>query len=115
MNDSTSILFIVSAPSGAGKTSLLRELLQRDKQLSLSVSHTTRAMRPGEQDGVDYHFADKQAFMQLVGEGAFIEHAQVFQYDVPIVWEPEIRKRTGCGGTGLFILVVHTAASELVG
>ena len=78
MNDSTSILFIVSAPSGAGKTSLLRELLQRDTQLSLSVSHTTRAMRPGEQDGVDYHFVDKDAFMQLVGEGAFIEHAQVF-------------------------------------
>ena len=78
MNDSSSSLFIVSAPSGAGKTSLLRELLQRDKQLSLSVSHTTRAMRPGEQDGVDYHFADKHAFMQLVGEGAFIEHAQVF-------------------------------------
>jgi guanylate kinase len=78
MTDSTNILFIVSAPSGAGKTSLLRELLQRDPQLSLSVSHTTRAMRPGEQDGVDYHFVDKDAFMQLVGEGAFIEHAQVF-------------------------------------
>jgi guanylate kinase len=78
MNDNTSILFIVSAPSGAGKTSLLRELLQRDTQLSLSVSHTTRGMRPGEQDGVDYHFVDKDAFMGLVGEGAFIEHAQVF-------------------------------------
>jgi len=78
MIDSTSILFIVSAPSGAGKTSLLRELLQRDAQLSLSVSHTTRAMRPGEENGVHYHFVDKGDFMQLVGEGAFIEHAQVF-------------------------------------
>ena len=74
----TSILFIVSAPSGAGKTSLLRELLQADPQLSLSVSHTTRAMRPGEQDGVHYHFVDRESFMQLVGEGVFIEHAQVF-------------------------------------
>lgn len=72
------ILFIVSAPSGAGKTSLLRELLQRDKQLRLSVSHTTRAMRPGEEDGVDYHFVDVAEFERLVGEGMFIEHAQVF-------------------------------------
>jgi guanylate kinase len=75
---STSILFIVSAPSGAGKTSLLRELLQRDAGLSLSVSHTTRAMRPGEEDGVHYHFVDVPDFEQLVEEGAFIEHAKVF-------------------------------------
>ncbi|RMG36180.1 MAG: guanylate kinase [Gammaproteobacteria bacterium] len=72
------ILFIVSAPSGAGKTSLLRALLERDRQLRLSVSHTTRPMRPGEQDGVDYHFVDVPTFERLVGEGAFIEHAQVF-------------------------------------
>ena len=74
----TSILFIVSAPSGAGKTSLLRQLLQRDSGLSLSVSHTTRAMRPGEEDGMHYHFVDRENFMRLVGEGVFIEHAQVF-------------------------------------
>lgn len=73
-----SILFIVSAPSGAGKTSLLRALLQRDSGLTLSVSHTTRAMRPGEEDGTHYHFVDQPRFLQLVGEGAFIEHAQVF-------------------------------------
>ena len=77
MNE-TSILFIVSAPSGAGKTSLLRELLARDEQLSLSVSHTTRAMRPGEEDGVHYHFVDQETFMRLVGDNVFIEHAQVF-------------------------------------
>jgi guanylate kinase len=75
---STSTLFVVSAPSGAGKTSLLRDLLQRDAGLSLSVSHTTRAMRPGERDGVDYHFVDLPAFERLVEEGAFIEHARVF-------------------------------------
>ncbi len=74
----TSILFIVSAPSGAGKTSLLRELFNQDPRLALSVSHTTRAMRPGEQDGVHYHFVDVPTFQSLVAEGAFIEHAQVF-------------------------------------
>jgi len=73
-----SVLFIVSAPSGAGKTSLLRDLLARDKQLSLSVSHTTRAMRPGEEDGVHYHFVDKDTFEGLVEQDVFIEHAQVF-------------------------------------
>jgi guanylate kinase len=73
-----SILFIVSAPSGAGKTSLLRELLDRDPRLALSVSHTTRAMRPGEQDGVHYHFVDVPGFQQLVADGVFIEHARVF-------------------------------------
>ncbi len=74
----TSILFIVSAPSGAGKTSLLRELLAQDRQLSLSVSHTTRAMRPGEEDGVHYHFVDQDTFKGLVEQDVFIEHAQVF-------------------------------------
>ena len=74
----TSVLFIVSAPSGAGKTSLLRDLLARDKQLSLSVSHTTRAMRPGEEDGVHYHFVDKDTFEGLVEQDVFIEYAQVF-------------------------------------
>lgn len=75
---SSSILFIVSAPSGAGKTSLLRDLLQRDGQLALSVSHTTRAMRPGEQDGVHYHFLDVPSFEKMVQQSAFIEHARVF-------------------------------------
>ncbi len=71
-------LFIVSAPSGAGKTSLLRDLLALDSQVSLSVSHTTRAMRPGEEDGVHYHFVDVAAFERLVEQEVFIEHARVF-------------------------------------
>lgn len=74
----SSILFIVSAPSGAGKTSLLHALLERDPQLRLSVSHTTRPKRPGEQDGVHYHFVDLPTFQRLVAEGVFVEHAQVF-------------------------------------
>jgi len=74
----TGILFIVSAPSGAGKTSLLKELIPNDSKLTLSVSHTTRAMRPGEQNAVHYHFTDIPAFMNLVEEGVFVEHAKVF-------------------------------------
>ena len=74
----SAILFIVSAPSGAGKTSLLRELVPADDRLVVSVSHATRAMRPGEQDGPHYHFVSVERFLELVGEGAFLEHAQVF-------------------------------------
>ncbi len=71
-------LYIVSAPSGAGKTSLVKALLERMDGICVSVSHTTRAMRPGEQDGVDYHFVDKAEFERLVEAGDFLEHAQVF-------------------------------------
>mgnify|MGYP001818373512 FL=1 len=72
------VLFVVSAPSGAGKTSLLRQLVPADDRLVMSVSHATRAMRPGEVDGVHYHFVTVERFEQLVEEGAFLEHAQVF-------------------------------------
>jgi len=72
------VLFIVSAPSGAGKTSLLRRLVPEDERLMVSVSHATRAMRPGEADGVHYHFVSIERFEQLVEEGAFLEHARVF-------------------------------------
>ena len=72
------ILFIVSAPSGAGKTSLLRELVPGDRRLVMSVSHTTRSMRPGEQDGVHYHFVSQRHFEELIEAGAFLEHARVF-------------------------------------
>jgi guanylate kinase len=71
-------LFIVSAPSGAGKTSLVRALLASDPRVRLSVSHTTRAARPGEVDGRDYHFVDEARFQQLVAADAFLEHAEVF-------------------------------------
>lgn len=71
-------LYILSAPSGAGKTSLLKALRERDGGLHVSVSHTTRPMRPGEQEGVDYHFVSQEAFLRLAGEGGFLEHAEVF-------------------------------------
>ena len=72
------LLFVVSAPSGAGKTSLLKALLPSDPRLSLSVSHTTRPMRPGEEDGVHYHFVSVEQFQALAGQGGFLEQAQVF-------------------------------------
>jgi guanylate kinase len=71
-------LFVISAPSGAGKTSLVRALLAADTTLIVSVSHTTRPPRAHEQDGRDYHFVSKSAFQQLVAANAFLEHAQVF-------------------------------------
>ena len=73
-----STLFVVSAPSGAGKTSLVKELLAHDDGLAVSVSHTTRAMRPGERDGIDYHFVDIATFQSMVEAGQFLEYAQVF-------------------------------------
>lgn len=71
-------LFIVSAPSGAGKTSLVAALVQKVPGLRISVSHTTRPCRPGEVDGVNYHFIDREAFLAKVEAGRFLEHAEVF-------------------------------------
>ncbi len=79
MNDkSIATLYIFSAPSGAGKTSLVKALLAELDGIEVSVSHTTRAMRPGEEDGVDYHFISKDEFENMVEADAFLEHAQVF-------------------------------------
>ena len=70
-------LFIVAAPSGAGKTTLVRELLARDPALKLSVSYTTRTPRPGERDGVDYHFVARDRFAAMREAGEFVEWAEV--------------------------------------
>jgi guanylate kinase len=75
---STGTLFTVSAPSGAGKTSLVNALIRHDRQLRVSVSHTTRPRRPGETDGVDYHFIDAATFQSMLARTEFLEHAQVF-------------------------------------
>ena len=72
------ILFIVSAPSGAGKTSLLKALVESTDRICVSVSHTTRAPRPGETDGQHYHFVDMATFERMVAAGEFVEHARVF-------------------------------------
>jgi len=71
-------IFVVTAPSGAGKTSLVRALLEADKQVQLSISYTTRAPRPGEVNGKDYHFVDEQTFLEMLTRGDFLESAEVY-------------------------------------
>lgn len=70
------IPFVISAPSGTGKTTVCHRLVSADPKLALSVSHTTRPPRPGEREGIDYHFVTRERFLALVGEGAFLEHAE---------------------------------------
>lgn len=74
------ILFIISAPSGGGKTTLVRAVTGADPGLRVSVSHTTRARRPGEQHGSAYHFVDQDTFAGMVAARAFLEHARVFDH-----------------------------------
>lgn len=89
-------LFVISAPSGAGKTSLVRALLARRPNLSVSVSHTTRARRPNEVDGRDYHFITRERFEELVRQHAFLEHARVFD-NYYGTGEPQVRARLAEG------------------
>tara|TARA_E500000178_G_scaffold268281_1_gene265900 strand:+ start:1100 stop:1729 length:630 start_codon:yes stop_codon:yes gene_type:complete len=74
----TGQLYVISAPSGAGKTSLVKALLESTSNLQVSVSHTTRAIRPGESDGVNYHFVDESEFTSIRDAHGFFEWAQVF-------------------------------------
>lgn len=71
-------LYTVSAPSGAGKTSLVKALVESTANIQVSVSHTTRPMRPGERDGVNYHFVSRELFAEMLSAAEFLEHAQVF-------------------------------------
>lgn len=84
-------LFIVTAPSGAGKTSLVKALVDSEQRLRVSVSHTTRTKRPGENDGVNYHFVDKPKFMEMLQAGAFFESAEVYgnHYGTSQLWVNE--------------------------
>jgi len=72
------LLFVVAAPSGAGKTSLVNALLKAEPSLELSISHTTRDIRPGETDGKEYHFTERSVFESMVARGEFLEYADVF-------------------------------------
>ncbi len=78
-------MLVLSSPSGAGKTTLSRRLLEIDRKISLSVSATTRAMRPGEEHGKDYHFVTQEQFLGMVTKDEFLEHAMVFgnRYGTP--------------------------------
>src|SRR3546814_19663897 len=93
----TGTLFIVSAPSGAGKTSLVAALLERQPWLNISVSHTTRPQRPTEVDGVNYHFTERATFEQMVNEGRFLECANVFgnDYGTSRDWVRSEERRVG--------------------
>ncbi len=71
-------LYTISAPSGAGKTSLVNALLECCDDICVSVSHTTRPKRPGEENGINYHFVDEATFTAMLNKSAFLEHAQVF-------------------------------------
>ena len=84
-------LYTVSAPSGAGKTSLVTALVGNNPELTVSVSHTTRPMRPGEQDGVNYHFVERDTFLAMLGRTEFLEHAEVFGnlYGTSQLWVEE--------------------------
>ncbi len=88
-------IFIVSAPSGAGKTSLVRALLDADAQVKLSISYTTRAPRPGEVEGEHYHFCDEATFLEMLARGDFLESAEVYgnRYGTSQRWiESELAK-----------------------
>lgn len=84
-------LYVISAPSGAGKTSLVAAMLERDPRLCVSVSHTTRGRRPGEVDGSNYHFVAAEEFERMIAAGTFLEHAQVFgnYYGTSRLWVNE--------------------------
>lgn len=90
-------LYIVSAPSGAGKSSLITALLETNPTyaMKVSVSHTTRGMRPGEEDGVHYHFIQKENFEELIQKGEFLEYAEVFgnYYGTSRVWIEDSLKK----------------------
>jgi guanylate kinase len=132
-------LFIIAAPSGAGKTSLVKRLLAREPNLRVCVSHTTRARRPNEVDGRDYHFVDVPTFRQMIDADGFLEHALVFDnhygtsrtalaeafgrgHDVmlEIDWQgaAQVRERTRdpargtAGCIGIFVLPPSRAALE---
>lgn len=81
MKQITGTLYIISAPSGGGKTSLVNALVSSMSNLFISVSYTTRPMRPGEQNGVNYHFVASAEFQELIKKNTFLEHAKVFNHE----------------------------------
>ena len=92
-------LYVIAAPSGAGKTSLVKALMAREPKLRFSVSYTTRRPRPNEIDGRDYHFVTQARFQEMIERGEFLEHAQVFDHFY---------------GTGLDAVQTALAAGELL-
>ncbi len=108
---STGTLYTVSAPSGAGKTSLVNALIKRCQGLRVSVSHTTRPMRPGEQNGVNYHFVAESVFLAMLERAEFLEHARVFGnlYGTSGVWVEQQLKR----GTDIILEIDWQGAQQV--
>ncbi|MGH1373103.1 MAG: guanylate kinase [Cellvibrionaceae bacterium] len=104
-------LYTVSAPSGAGKTSLVQALIDSTDNVRVSVSHTTRAMRPGEEDGVNYHFSQRDTFVEMINNNAFLEHAEVFGnlYGTSTQWV----KDTLAGGTDVILEIDWQGAQQV--
>ena len=104
-------LFIISAPSGAGKTSLVNDILGRMENIQASISHTTRDCRPGEKDGINYHFVDHDAFLSMIGDNAFLEHAEVFGnfYGTSEQWV----KTTLAAGTDVILEIDWQGAAQV--
>lgn len=106
-----STVFVVSGPSGVGKSTILRRALEADPRLRFSVSHTTRAPRAGERDGVDYHFVSRETFQKLVAEDAFLEHAE-YQGNLYGTSRAEVEKAMR-GGYDLILEVEVQGAKQL--
>ncbi|MCE0493903.1 guanylate kinase [Vibrio salinus] len=106
-------LYIVSAPSGAGKSSLIAALLETNPTyaMKVSVSHTTRGMRPGEEDGVHYHFIRKETFEELIAKGEFLEYAEVFgnYYGTSRIWIEDNLKK----GIDIFLDIDWQGAQQI--
>ena len=111
MTDARGSLFIISAPSGAGKTSLVKALVEKDSNLRASVSHTTRSPRPGEKEGRNYHFVKKSFFDKMVNQGEFLESAQVFDhfYGTSKLWVQSQLK----AGTDVVLEIDWQGASQI--
>jgi guanylate kinase len=131
-NQRRGMMFVLSSPSGAGKTSLSRALLEADEHLTLSVSATTRAMRPGESDGIDYFFMSDAEFLDKAAANEFLEHAKVFDshYGTPksfveqqltsgqdvifdIDWQGTQRLRKTCPQDLVSIFILPPSMTEL--
>jgi guanylate kinase len=109
----TGNLFVVAAPSGGGKTSIVNALLEREAAIRLSVSYTTRPPRPGEQDGAHYHFVDEPKFMALMRAGEFLEHAHVHGnwYATSSTW----LKQQVAAGTDVLLEIDWQGAAQVRG
>lgn len=107
----TAQLFILSAPSGAGKTSLVRAVCDKLDHLMVSVSHTTRPMRPADKEGIDYHFIDEDKFHDMIGRGDFLEHARVF--DNLYGTSQSLVEETLAGGTDVILEIDWQGADQV--